>query len=100
VANNFTTNPIVVDTAFATAIILPVFVIALDEIYWFNPTTIGHTFSVTLSDQNKVLRTGRAEVANQSQVFDMHGMRISSLLVPTLTGGTLYIYWHPAKAAA
>jgi len=68
--------------------------IALDEIYWYNPANIGDTFVVTLGDGTQVIRTGRCEVANQSQLFSMYGRRVQAIQVPTLGSGTLYIYWH------
>lgn len=99
-ANNFTSNPIQVDTVFtsptfASATKLPTnSELTLHEIYWYNPTNIGDTFSITLADGQTVLRNGRCEVANQSQVFRMWGIRIRNFTVPTLTSGTLFIYYR------
>jgi len=96
-ANNFASNPIKVDTAFSTSYkavagALPTnSELNLLEIYWVNPGTIGDTFSLTTVDGNITLATGRCEVANQSQLFQMYGKRISDFTVPTLSSGTLWI---------
>ena len=94
-ANNLVSNPIKIDTVFSTSTnVNGGAEIAIDEIYWFNPTNIGDTFSVDLGDGTQVIRTGRCEVANQSQLFAGYGRRVTALQVPTLTTGTIYIYWH------
>jgi hypothetical protein len=94
-ANNFVSNPIKIDTVFSASTNLNGGAeITLDEIYWFNPTNISDTFSVTLGDGTQVLRTGRCEVANQSQLYSGYGRRVTAIQVPTLASGTLYIYWH------
>jgi hypothetical protein len=96
-ANVFSSNPIKVDTAFSTSYkavagALPTnSELNLLEVYWFNPATIGDTFSMTTVDGNTILAIGRCEVANQSQIFQMYGKRISDFAVPTLASGTLYI---------
>lgn len=99
-ANNFTANPIAVDTVFTS----PTFAnstklptnseLKLMEVYWYNPTNIGDTFVITLADGNTVVRRGRCEVANQSQVFRMWGIRIRDFIVPTLSSGSLFIYYN------
>jgi len=59
------------------------------------PTASGDTFTVTLGDGTQVLRTEQCEAANQLQVFQMYGRRVTAIQVPTLTnGGKLYIFWH------
>ena len=95
-SNNFVSNPIKIDTAFSTSTNVGSTDdgIAMDEIYWFNPTSSGDTFNVDLGDGTQVLRTGRCESANQSQVFQMYCRRVTALQVPTLGSGTLYISWH------
>jgi hypothetical protein len=96
-ANGFSSNPIKVDTPFSTSYktaagALPTnSELNLLEVYWLNPATIGDTFSMTTVDGNMILATGRCEVANQSQLFQMYGKRISDFAVPTLSSGTLYI---------
>jgi len=98
-ANVLNTNPLVIDTAFsakysvqAGALTNPTFTI--DEIYWYDPVTVGDTFTFTLGDGNTVLRQGRCEVAAQSQVFKMYGRVIDDFQVPTLSSGKLYIYYR------
>lgn len=88
-----------VDTAFSSkysaqagALVNNVFYI--DEIYWYNPVNVGDTVTVTLGDGNTVIRQARCEVANQSQLFKMYGIRVVDFQVPTLSSGTLYIYYH------
>jgi hypothetical protein len=95
-SNDLKSNPAVIDTALSTSSTLNGGnEAALDEIYWFNPTASGDTFTVTLGDGAQILRTGRCESANQSQVFQMYGRRVTAIQVPTLTsGGKLYISWH------
>ena len=94
-ANNFVSNPVKIDTAFSTAQNLNGGAeVSLDEIYWFNPVTPADTFNITLGDGTQVLRTGRCEVANQSQLFSMYARRVTQIQAPTLASGTIYIYWH------
>lgn len=99
-ANNLTSNPIAIDTiftspTFANSTKLPTnSELKLFEVYWYNPVNIGDTFSITLADGQTVIRQGRCEVANQSQVFRMWGIRIKDFTVPTLGSGTIFIYYH------
>lgn len=101
-SNVLNTNPLVIDTAFSTkysvqsgALSIPPGGFCIDEIYWYNPTASGDTFTVKLGDGATVIRQGRCEAANQSQLFKMYGIRLTDFTVPTLTsGGTLYIYYH------
>jgi hypothetical protein len=96
-SNVFSSNPIKVDTAFSTSYkpvagALPTnSELNLLEVYWLNPTNIGDTFSMTTVDGQAIIANGRCEVANQSQLFQMYGKRISDFAVPTLASGTLYI---------
>lgn len=100
-ANNFSSNPIKVDTAFSTSYkavagAMPSggMEISLIEVYWLNPTNIADTFVMTTVDGNTTLATGRCEVANQSQIFPMYGRRVTDFAVPTLATGTLYIKYQ------
>lgn len=99
-ANNFTSNPIQITDAFTN----PAFVAAgglptnselmLKEVYWYNPSNIGDTFSLTQADGQTVIRNGRCEVANQSQVFRQWDLRIKNFTCPTLASGTLFLYYR------
>lgn len=94
-ANNYVSNPMVITvTATAAVAVGGGTDIALDEVYWYNPTNIGDTFTLTLGDGTQVIRQGRCEVAAQSQVFAMYGRRVQAIQPLTLTSGTLYVYWH------
>jgi len=94
-SNNLVSNPIKIDTVFSTSTnVNSGAEISIDEIYWFNPVNIGDTFNITLGDGTQTVRTGRCEVANQSQVFAEYGKRVTAIQVPTLASGTLYISWH------
>lgn len=94
-ANNLVSNPMKIDTVIsASTNVAGGAEVAIDEVYWFNPSNIADAFSVTLGDGTQVLRTGRCEVANQSQLFSGYGRRVTAIQVPTLGSGTLYIYWH------
>jgi hypothetical protein len=95
-ANVLTTNPYKIDTVMASSFRTtgglpnngPIFI---TEIYWENPVTIGDTFVLT-DNTGTVIRIGRCEVANQSQVFSLAPMRVvSDFTVSTLASGTLYI---------
>lgn len=97
-ANVFSSNPIKVDTVFSTSYkavagACPSGAMELNllEVYWLNPANIGDTFVMTTVDGNTTLATGRCEVANQSQLFQLYGKRITDFAVPTLASGTLYI---------
>ena len=87
--SDVTVNPMVVDgTLTITSLDHP---IQVKKVYWFNPTTSGHDFSIT--DGTEVLLEGQAEANNQSQNFDFDPPQIwKNFAVPTLTSGTLYIY--------
>jgi hypothetical protein len=95
-ANVLTLTPYKIDTASATSFKnqgglptnQPFWV---SEVYWFNPVTPGDTFVMT-DTSGAVIRTGRCEVANQSQVFQFVPPRLlADFTVATLASGTLYI---------
>jgi len=90
--SDVTINPIVVDgTLTVTSLPRPV---RVKKVYWFNPTTSGHDFSITDgSTAAEVLLEGQAEANNGSQNFDFDPPQVwKNFAVPTLTSGTLYIY--------
>ena len=94
-SNNLVSNPMVITNTISTSTLVNGGMeVTLDEIYWFNPVNIGDTFNITLGDGTQTVRTGRCEVANQSQVFAEYGKRVTAIQVPTLASGTLYISWH------
>ena len=84
-----TVNPMVVDGVLTiTSLARP---IRVKKVYWFDPTTSGHDFSIT--DGTEVLLEGQAEANNGSQNFDFDPPQVwKNFAVPTLTSGTLYIY--------
>lgn len=95
----FTTNPISVTAVMGSSYKaqggLPTNQpINITEIYWVNPITVGDSF--ILNDQSGTLiRTGRCEVGNQSQLFQfIPAKRVSDFIVPTLVSGTLYISYY------
>jgi|ERR1700676_4820640 hypothetical protein len=99
-ANNFKSNPMVIDTVISSKVSavagvqVPPGGWCIDEIYWYQPATIADTFQVTLGDGTTPVRIGYCEVANQSQLFKGYGFRIADFQVPTLASGKLYIYYH------
>lgn len=66
---------------------------AVARVYWFNPTTIGDTFTLQDASGNVIL-TARCETANQSQFFDFSFLPISvnGVGCAQLSSGVLYIY--------
>lgn len=95
-ANSLKTNPYIVDTAMTQSMKtsaglpqnIPIFV---TEMYWLTPVTVGDTF-VFSDSTGTVRRTGRCEVASQSQIFRYDPpMSISDFTVGTLASGKLYI---------
>jgi len=86
-----TVNPMVVDaTLTITSLDHP---IRVKKVYWFNPTTSGHDFSINDGSTDNVLLEGQAEANNGSQNFDFDPPVLwKNFAVPTLTSGTLYIY--------
>lgn len=62
-------------------------------VYWFNPSSVGDTFTLTNNEGNVILQ-GRCEVANQSQWFDFSLMPISvdGVGCAQLSSGTLWVY--------
>lgn len=100
-SNILNTNPLVIDTAFSTkysvqvgALTPPPGGFVLDEIYWYQPTTIGHTLTMTLGDGATVIRQAYCEAPNQSQIFKMYGMRLEDFQVTTISSGKMYIYFR------
>ena len=64
--------------------------ILVSMVYWLNPITIGDTFVISGPGLNL---TGRCEVANQSQVFQLiPPVLTKDFTVATLASGTLYIF--------
>lgn len=95
-ANDLNARPIKVDTAMVSASGIGR-TLKVHKIYWFNPSTIAHTVQITEAVSGKVLWEGRAEAANQSQVFDFGENPLilpgrTDWKVSTLQSGTLYIY--------
>lgn len=94
-ANDLAVRPLRVDTTMTggAGLLRPIHVI---KVYWFNPTTLADTFSIVDPVSSKVLLQGRAEVANQSQVFDFpEGTTwkdFKVIFAGGATPGTLYIY--------
>lgn len=93
-SNDVTGNPLVIDTASATAITAYSF--TAWAIRWVNGTTAGHTISVqdrhgkvkyatVAAAANYVEESHLVSPKNESLLFD-------GLLVPTLASGTIYIY--------
>lgn len=64
-------------------------------IEWFNPTTIGHLMQLT-DVNDRVIVDGRAEAANQTQIFDIGasgvGNYYNGLKMPTLQSGIVYVH--------
>jgi len=75
-------------------------VVYVKSITWFNPTTIGHLFTVT-DDSDNVVAKGRCEVANKPVDIRV-GVRVRGLKV-TNGGGTfsgeVYLYLARPDAA-
>ena len=93
-ANNLVVVPISVDTVMASAAD-PGQPMHVKMVYWFNPTTIGHAFTIhDGSSGTNVLLEGRAEVANQSQAFRFAPPQLwTNFQVSVIGSGTLYIYF-------
>lgn len=88
-ANDLAGNPHKIDTAGAG--LLWDGRIKITRVYWFNPTTLGHT--VIIQDKNgRVIWEGRAEAANESQLANLEAGWYPGYKVPTLASGTLYVY--------
>jgi hypothetical protein len=89
-ANAWTRNPFILDTAESPALAAstPYFI---KRVIWKNPTAQGDTFTLTAADTGTVIATGIAEVDGQSQVFLVEhafdGMRLTQI-----TSGTVYVY--------
>ena len=92
--NNLAANPISIDTVMAAAA-NPGQPMYVKMVYWFNPTTIAHAFNIHDSSSGaNVLLEGRAEVANQSQVFRFDPPQLwRNFQVSVIGSGILYIYF-------
>lgn len=95
-ANNFSYNPIVVDTTFSSG---PGTggTILVYKVYWYNPTAAADTFTITDASTGATLLTGYAQTANQSQMFEFGMVRLAIPLggsgwSVTISSGTLYLY--------
>lgn len=89
-SNDITNNPLVVDTAGATAITTVTFVAT--KVRWVGATTAGHTVSVQ-NNSGIAKFAGEATGANytESEHFDPP-LIFEGLKVPTLASGVIYIY--------
>ena len=92
--NDLTLNPIFIDTAMVAAA-APARPIWVKKVLWFNPTTIGHVFTIhDGTSATNTLLEGRAEVANQSQNFDFDPPQLwSDFQVTPIDSGVIYIYF-------
>jgi hypothetical protein len=96
-ANTYTTNPIKIDTVMAQSFktINPTLYVGqpfwIKEIYWLNPITIGDTLAIT-DQSGTVIRAGRCEVADQSQLFQLiPPQMVYDFTVGSLSSGAVYI---------
>lgn len=92
-SNSLTTNPIVIDSVMGSVGGLGKR-LPIKLIYWFNPTTAGHAFSIhDGSAGTHILLEGRAEADNQSQLFKFDPAQTwTDFQVSVLGSGKLYIY--------
>lgn len=89
-ANDVTSNPIIIDTAAATA--LTSYAFTATKIRWVGATTAGHQ-AIVQNGNGIVKFSAEAVGANytESEHFDPP-LIFSGLIVPTLSSGTIYIY--------
>jgi len=91
-ANDLATRPIKVDTVMGAGAGLgrP---LKVTSVYWFNPTSVGDTFTIIDPVSSKVLLQGRAEADAQSQIFDFAAPQDwRDFRVSALVSGILFIY--------
>lgn len=87
-ANDISARPWKIDTPGAGVIFQAQ--VYIKYVYWFNP--IAPADLATITDRNaKNVLPMRAEVANQSQTFNIENW-FEGLIVPTLASGVLYIH--------
>lgn len=94
-------NPIVISSTFTTGPNLG-YGLRVKAVYWYNPQTAGDTFVIETTVTGVTLLVGVCQAQYQSQwfPFPMGGLIIPStsvddFKVPTLSSGTLYIYYEP-----
>lgn len=94
-SNDITGDPLVVDTASATALTTKTFVCHM--IRWVGATTAGHT--VSIQNGNGGVKWA-SEASGASYVeethFDGKPIIFSGLKVPTLSSGIIYLYVYDA----
>ncbi len=91
-ANDFTSNPWIIDTAGST--VLCTDLIRVKGVRWVGGTTAGHAATIT-DKAGKVKWTSLASGANNVEGDDINsppqGWNWDGLIVPTLASGKLYI---------
>ncbi len=100
-ANNYIQNPIVIDQVVASKVSAVANVSAsippggwvIDHIRWYNPSATN-TFLITLGDGTTKVLQDQCVTTHQSVEYPMYGLKLKDFQVPTLDGGTLYIYFR------
>lgn len=99
-ANNFVSNPMIVDTVQATDVVKiagagsPPGGWVIDKVIWYNPAAPADTFVISLGDGVTTFLQDYCVTAHQSVQYQMYGFRLADFRVPTLASGTLYIYYR------
>ena len=89
-ANDITNNPILLDTASASAVTTVTFVAT--KIRWVGATTASHTVSITnLNATVKFAAEATGANYSESEHFDPP-LIFEGLVIPTLQSGKIYIY--------
>lgn len=94
-ANSLVGNVWRVDTASATPILAAGTYRDIRRIEWIGGTTAGHECKVTDTDAREIFhRFAQAANQNWSQSYEgRFGQTVNGIIVPTLTSGTVYIYF-------
>jgi hypothetical protein len=91
-ANEFASDPWVIDTAVAAALVTGR--VYIERIRWVGPTTIGHKAVVTDAN-DKVIAAMTCEVANKDQEVVLRRWYENGIKIPTRESGTLHLYRKP-----
>lgn len=103
-ANDITTNPLVLDTAAATAIVSNL--IKITALKWTVDNAGADNDTCVLSDKNgKVVYEEILNVATNGtlQAPPMNfapPLKVNGLIMTTLSGGKLYVYWDGQQPVA
>jgi len=103
-ANDITNNPLVLDTAAATAVISNLF--RITAIKWTVDAGATDNDTVVLTDKNgkviyeEILTVITSGMTQAPPISFPIPLKCNGLICPTLSGGKVYVYWEGQQPTA